>query len=44
MIGSIEMRINRMQTGHIGYWLAAEARGRGLTAEALLALSHWAIR
>jgi RimJ/RimL family protein N-acetyltransferase len=41
VIGSIEMRINRMLTGHIGYWLAAQARGRGLTAEALLALSHW---
>ena len=41
VIGSIEMRVNRMLTGHIGYWLAAEARGRGLTAEALLALSRW---
>jgi len=43
VIGSIEMRINRMQTGHIGYWLAPEARGRGLTTEALRALSRWAI-
>ena len=41
VIGSIEMRVNRMLTGHIGYWLAAEARGRGLTTEALLALSRW---
>jgi RimJ/RimL family protein N-acetyltransferase len=41
VIGSIELRVNRMLTGHIGYWLAAEARGRGLTAEALLALSRW---
>ncbi len=35
VIGSIDMRINRMQTGHVGYWLAAEARGRGLTTAAL---------
>ena len=42
VIGSIEMRINRMRTGHIGYWLAAEARGRGLTTSALRALSRWA--
>jgi RimJ/RimL family protein N-acetyltransferase len=41
VIGSIEMRVNRMLTGHIGYWLAPEVRGRGLTAEALLALSRW---
>jgi RimJ/RimL family protein N-acetyltransferase len=43
VIGSIDMRINRMQTGHIGYWLAAEARGQGLTTAALRALSRWGI-
>ena len=43
VIGSIDMRINRMATGHIGYWLAAEARGRGVTTAALRALSRWAI-
>jgi RimJ/RimL family protein N-acetyltransferase len=43
VIGSIDMRINRMATGHIGYWLAAEARSRGLTTAALRALSRWAI-
>lgn len=42
VIGSIEMRINRMQTGHVGYWVAAEARGRGRCSEALRALSRWA--
>ena len=42
VIGSIDMRINRMATGHVGYWLAAEARGRGLTTAALRALSRWA--
>lgn len=43
VVGSIDMRINRMATGHIGYWLAAEARGRSLTTTALRALSRWAI-
>ena len=40
-IGSIDMHVNRMRTGHVGYWLAPEARGRGLTAAALVALSRW---
>jgi RimJ/RimL family protein N-acetyltransferase len=42
-IGSIDMRVNRMLTGHIGYWLAAKARGRGLTTAALVALSRWGL-
>ena len=42
VIGSIEMRVNRLRTGHIGYWLAPEARGRGLMTEALRALSRLA--
>ena len=41
VIGSIDMHVNRMQTGHVGYWLAPEARGRGLTSAALVALSRW---
>jgi RimJ/RimL family protein N-acetyltransferase len=43
VVGSIDMRINRLQTGHIGYWMTAEARGRGLTTAALRALSRWGI-
>lgn len=43
VIGSIDMRITRLGTGHIGYWMAAEARGRGLTTAALRTLSRWAI-
>src|SRR5262245_1554412 len=42
VIGSIEMRVNRLRTGHVGYWLAPEARGRGLMTEALRALSSMA--
>ena len=35
LIGSIGMRVNQFATGHIGYWCAKEARGRGLTPRAL---------
>ena len=43
VVGSIEMRVNRLRTGHVGYWVAAEARGRGVASDALRALSRWAI-
>jgi RimJ/RimL family protein N-acetyltransferase len=32
-----------MQTGHIGYWVAREARGRGLCTHALRVVCRWAI-
>ena len=35
LVGSIGMRVNQFETGHIGYWCAKEARGRGLTPRAL---------
>ena len=37
------MRARRFSTGHIGYWVAREARGRGVAAEALRALTRWAV-
>ena len=43
VIGSIDMRITRLGAGHIGYWMAANARGRGLATAALRTLSRWAI-
>jgi len=43
VVGSIDMRINRLQTGHVGYWVAAQARGRGVASDALRALSRWAL-
>ena len=43
LIGSIDMRITRLGAGHIGYWMAPQARGRGRTTAALRALSRWAI-
>jgi len=42
VVGSIDMRISRLQTGHVGYWVAAQSRGRGVAADALRALSRWA--
>jgi RimJ/RimL family protein N-acetyltransferase len=35
VVGSIGMGVNSSGTGHIGYWCAREARGRGLTTRAL---------
>jgi RimJ/RimL family protein N-acetyltransferase len=32
-----------MRTGHIGYWVVADARGRGICTAALRTLSRWAI-
>ena len=43
LAGSISMRARRFSTGHIGYWVAREARGRGVAAEALRALNRWAV-
>ena len=42
VVGSIDMHINRLQTGHVGYWVAPQARGRGVAPDALRTLSHWA--
>jgi RimJ/RimL family protein N-acetyltransferase len=43
LIGSIGMRVNQFETGHIGYWCAKEARGRGLTTRALRLVSRFGL-
>ena len=43
LLGSIDMGVNAMRTGHVGYWVAAEARGRGVCTRALGALARWAL-
>lgn len=42
LYGSIDMGVNSMRTGHIGYWLVRDARGRGLCTAALRRLCRFA--
>jgi RimJ/RimL family protein N-acetyltransferase len=35
VVGAIGMSVNANATGHVGYWCAREARGRGYTTRAL---------
>ena len=41
LYGAIEIRLG--ETASIGYWVAAEARGRGIATRALILLSRWAL-
>jgi RimJ/RimL family protein N-acetyltransferase len=43
LVGAIDLRTNAMGVGHIGYWVAPEARGRGVATEALRRLCRYAI-
>jgi RimJ/RimL family protein N-acetyltransferase len=44
LLGAIGMGVNaRMQIGHIGYWVAAPARRRGIASSALRLLAGWAL-
>ena len=43
VVGSIGLRIGRHDTGHIGYWCAPDARGRGVTTRALRRLCRYAL-
>jgi RimJ/RimL family protein N-acetyltransferase len=43
VVGSIGMRVNEQKIGHIGYWCAREARGRGVTTLALRLLCRYAL-
>jgi RimJ/RimL family protein N-acetyltransferase len=44
LLGSIDMGLNSYQyRGHVGYWVAAAARGRGICTAALRLVSRWAL-
>jgi RimJ/RimL family protein N-acetyltransferase len=44
VLGSIDMGVNAYSyRGHIGYWVAAQARGRGVCTGALRLLAGWAL-
>jgi RimJ/RimL family protein N-acetyltransferase len=43
VVGSIGMGENDSRTGHVGYWCAPEARGRGVTTQALRLLCKYAL-
>ena len=42
LYGSIDMGVNAMRTGHVGYWVARDARGRGVCTDALGRLCRFA--
>jgi RimJ/RimL family protein N-acetyltransferase len=43
MLGSIDLRAAGDGTGSVGYWVAPEARGRGIATRALRLVSRWAL-
>lgn len=44
LVGAIGMGVNSHRyRGHIGYWVAANARGQGICTRALRLLSRWAL-
>jgi RimJ/RimL family protein N-acetyltransferase len=44
LLGSIDMSVNSQgYRGHVGYWVAASARGHGVCTRALRLLSRWAL-
>lgn len=43
LVGAIGMAVNESRNGHIGYWCARDARGRGVTTRALRTICTWAL-
>jgi RimJ/RimL family protein N-acetyltransferase len=43
LVGSLSLRVNESGTGHLGYWCARGARGRGIITRALRLLCRYAL-
>ncbi len=43
VVGAIGVRLNPSRNGHIGYWCAREARGRGVMTRALRTICRWGL-
>jgi RimJ/RimL family protein N-acetyltransferase len=44
ILGSIDMRLSpERDVGEVGYWIRAEARGRGVATRALVLVSRWGL-
>jgi RimJ/RimL family protein N-acetyltransferase len=43
LLGAIDVSVNRFGVGHVGYWVAPHARGRGVCTRALRLLTRWTL-
>jgi RimJ/RimL family protein N-acetyltransferase len=43
LLGAIDMRVTSIRNGHIGYWIVADARGKGVCTSALRTPARWAL-
>jgi len=44
LLGAVELRLRSGGRGTIGFWLAADARGRGIATRAVRLVAEWALR
>src|SRR5918999_6195541 len=43
VVGSVGLQVGKHETGHVGYWCAPEARGRGITTRAVRRLCRYGL-
>ena len=44
LLGSIGVRFHEPAAASVGYWVAEDARGRGIATQALRLVAHWVLR